>query len=258
MKWCSMDLGEGVHSLNLLCGANLQDELRIAMREIESDDPEVMYEHAKNVSKKYFGKSAITGKWLQTSRDFIISSIIPKQETLFSSVDEYESYIEWKKDNIQKFSIGSKHCSFYGKKNPNGCDGKPLKCHVWQPIGHFVNDCPYKYRNRKPENKLGSPNRTWVAQIQTSDIYECDTSDIYVAESLNYMILDTGCPQNVGGLVWFNCFIDSLSDNFQKLLKLIVQTSLNLVEVKCTFFIWSTSPKFDCKWNSYVIFWCRW
>ena len=51
------------------------------------------------------------------------------------------------------------------------------------------------------------------------------------------MILDTGCPQNVGGLVLFNCFIDSLSDNFQKLLKLIVQTSLNLVEVKYTFFI---------------------
>ena len=38
------------------------NELRIAMREIESDDPEVMYEHAKNVSKKYFGKSAVTGK----------------------------------------------------------------------------------------------------------------------------------------------------------------------------------------------------
>ena len=58
-----MDLGEGVSGLHLLCVANLQDdELRIAMREIESDDPEVMYEHAKNVSKKYFGKSAVTGK----------------------------------------------------------------------------------------------------------------------------------------------------------------------------------------------------
>ena len=58
-----LDLGEGVHRLNLLCGANLQDdELGIAMREIDSDDAENMYKHAKNVSKKYFGKSAITGK----------------------------------------------------------------------------------------------------------------------------------------------------------------------------------------------------
>ena len=38
-----MDLGERVHGLNLLCGANLQDgELRIALREIDSDDPENM------------------------------------------------------------------------------------------------------------------------------------------------------------------------------------------------------------------------
>ena len=90
---------------------------------------------------------------------------------------------------------------FYGKKIVS--DGKPLKCHVCQSIGDFVKDCPYKYRNRKPENRSDLPNRTWVAQIQTSDIYECDTLDIYVAESLNYMILDTGCPKNVAGQVWF-------------------------------------------------------
>ena len=52
-----------------------------------------------------------------------------------------------------------------------------------------------------------------VAQIQISDIYECDTLDIYVAESLSYMIPATGYPRNVAGPVWFNCFIDSLSDN---------------------------------------------
>ena len=125
-----------------------------------------------------------------------------------------QSYTAWKKDkSIQKFLSGSKNCSFYGKKNPNGSDGKPLKCHVCQSTGYFVKVCPYKYRNRKPENRSDSPNRTWVAQIQISDIYECDTLDIYVSESLNYMILATGCPRNVAGPVWFNCFIDSLSDN---------------------------------------------
>ena len=130
------------------------------------------------------------------------------------------------------------------KKNPNGSDGKPLKCHVCQSIRHFVKDCPYKYRNRKPENRADSPNRTWVAQIQTNYIYECDTYDIYVAKSLNYMILDTGCPQNVGGPVWFNCFIDSLSDNlYSKVLKVIVQTSLNLVGVKLYLLYLKYKPK---------------
>ena len=214
MKRYSKDLGERVHGLNLLCGANLQDdELRIAIREIDSDDPKNMYKHAKNALKKYFGKSAITGKGLKTSRDFI--SIIPKQETLFFSVDEYESYIAWKKDrNNQKFSSDSKNSSFYEKKNPNGSDGKPLKCHVCQSTGHFVKDCPNKYRNDKLENRSDSPNRTWAAQIQTSDIYKCDTLDIYVAESLNYMILDTGCPKNVAGWVWFHCFIEAIYSLF--------------------------------------------
>ena len=89
--------------------------------------------HAKNALKKYFGKSAVTGKGLQTSRDFI--SIIPKQETLFSSVDEYESYIAWKKDRSnQKFSSDSKKGSFYGKKNPHGSDSKPLNVMFANPL----------------------------------------------------------------------------------------------------------------------------
>ena len=116
IKRYSKDLGERVHGLNLLCGGNLHDdELRIAIREIDSGDPKNIYKHARNALKKYFGKSAITGKGLQTSRDFI--SIIPKQETLFSSVDEYESYIAWKKDkNNQKFSSDSKKVHFMEKR----------------------------------------------------------------------------------------------------------------------------------------------
>ena len=106
------------------------------MQEIDSDDPENMYKHAKNALKKYLEKSEITGKGLQTSRDF--TSIIPKQETLFFSVDEYESYIAWKTDNSnQKFSSDSKKGLFYGKKNPNISDGKPVKCHTCQSVGNF-------------------------------------------------------------------------------------------------------------------------
>ena len=66
------------------------------------NDPENIYKHAKNVSKKYSGKSAITGKWLQTSRDFFIISIIPKQETLFSSVDKWVIYSMEKRQEYSK------------------------------------------------------------------------------------------------------------------------------------------------------------
>ena len=48
MKLYKMELGERVHGLNLLCGANLSDdELRITMREVDGDKPDDIYEQAK-------------------------------------------------------------------------------------------------------------------------------------------------------------------------------------------------------------------
>jgi len=47
-----MELGERIHRLNLLCGANLDDSsLRLAMREVDGDKPEEMYEQAKKALK---------------------------------------------------------------------------------------------------------------------------------------------------------------------------------------------------------------
>ena len=52
---------------------------------------------------------------------------------------------------------------------------------------------------------------------ENDNAIECRSADTSAGGvALNYMILDTGCPQNVGGSVWIDCFLDSTSDSMRK------------------------------------------
>ena len=96
MKRYKMKLGERVHGLNLLCGANLSDnELRITMREVDGDKPDEMYEQAKRSLKKYYGNSSITN----SSGNDSFTKVI-KQEPLYVD-SEYESYLSWRQRRDQ-------------------------------------------------------------------------------------------------------------------------------------------------------------
>ena len=61
MKRFNMDIGECIHGVNLLSGASLtDDELRIAMREADNENPYKMYNQGKKSLKKYYGSSSIS------------------------------------------------------------------------------------------------------------------------------------------------------------------------------------------------------
>jgi len=94
----NMDLGDRIHGLNLLCGANLSDDdLKIAMREIDYLKPNKIYADAKKSLKKYFGKSAITNSPSSQSNTLPIATMKSKiEQSYFSSIEEYESFVAWK------------------------------------------------------------------------------------------------------------------------------------------------------------------
>ena len=48
-------------------------------------------------------------------------------------------------------------------------------------------------------------------------VVDCKIPDIYVGDAFNYMILDTGCPHNVAGKIWVDCFFEGLSNEELKL-----------------------------------------
>ena len=93
-----MDLGEHIDGLNHLCGTNLPDaELRIAMREVNTEYRNEMYMWAKKSLKKYFGSSSISNN--PTHGWHPVAVATPKQESLFTFVEEYETYVSWKQSN---------------------------------------------------------------------------------------------------------------------------------------------------------------
>ena len=123
-------------------------ELRIAMREVDGDTPNEMYEQAQKALKKYFGNSAITNAQNYSARAVtVVSTPVVKQEPFFSSMEEYETYAAWKqyrsKPNYrQSFNKDSSRPSNSDNnrsqssrtkllhRNPLNSDGKPMTCHV--------------------------------------------------------------------------------------------------------------------------------
>ena len=71
--------GECIHGLNLLCGASLKDdELRIAMREVDNENPNEMYNRAKKSLKKYYGSSSISNQTKAAATSSVQTALIKK------------------------------------------------------------------------------------------------------------------------------------------------------------------------------------
>ena len=119
---------------------------------------------------------------------------------------EYEAFITWKK---QKRFTNNKFERDSRDNESSGADGKPLQCHVCKSIAHYERNCPNK-------KTFDNSNDTYFVYEKDTKVFECEVSDVKVGDSLNYLILDTGCPENVSGVDWLNCFYENLSEK-QKL-----------------------------------------
>ena len=70
---------ERIHELNLLCDASLKDdELRIAMREVDNENPNEMYNQAKRSLKKYYGSSSISNQTKAAATSSVQTALIKK------------------------------------------------------------------------------------------------------------------------------------------------------------------------------------
>ena len=187
-----------------------------------------MFEDAKRSLKKCYGSGSISNSTTKTipfdnDKSFLKQEDRLEYESFLAwkrnqrnehnsdcvgeNFEEHDSYVGWKKTKQGKMASKDKGKSsnvnkkFHGKHNPIGNKGYPLQCHVCRSITHFEEDCPHSESNKS--------SKTLV--VGSSSVIECDVSDVYVGDSMNYMILDTGCPHNVAGKVWFQCYFDSLS-----------------------------------------------
>ena len=96
IKRYELSISERVHGLNLLVSAGLSNEhLRIAMREVDEEQPMEMYEQAQKSLKKYFGRSAITSSGDSNPDAVKVLHPTPARETMSVNKDDYETFIAW-------------------------------------------------------------------------------------------------------------------------------------------------------------------
>ncbi len=167
-----------------------------------------MYKQARDSLKKYFGTSSIISSNVNNSSNI---SIKPEpNEAFFVKPEEFESYMTWKNKKNNTNQNYSNNNNYGLKKNFLGKNGLPVKCYICQSIYHLARTCPEKKRNR-----YSSYDRT-TYYVNSNEVNNCYVSEPSVGESFNYMILDTGSPQNVAGRIWTDCFLNSLDEDMTK------------------------------------------
>ena len=233
-----MALDDELQAYILLDGARLSsDDLKIAMRELDNDKPNEMYSAAKKALKKYFGKGAIStlAKGNDDGEEAI--KVVMHGDRDVSDQEEWESFAAWRK--WKNGPVGNKRGfgrtrgydgGRYRNKpvlervNPKGSDGNIMSCHACQSIAHLVRYCPHKIgQSSKGGENFSNINNVNFGKSddvskekditiirEESPFVECDVSLTQSSKTLSYAILDTGCPTNVSGTVWADCYVQSL------------------------------------------------
>ena len=139
-------------------------------------------------------------------------------------VNEYKTHVGWKEYRSNKYNTANQNNQPYTdtksisdkspliKKNPTGRNDQQLQCYICCLTAHFARNCPHKPSSNY-NNMRYSPNEAYVATLNPA-VIECDISNIKVLHKSNHMILDTVCPQNVAGKVWFDYFIGTFDTKF--------------------------------------------
>ena len=103
-------------------------------------------------------------------------------------------------------------------RNPLKKNGEVSRCDICDSINHWASNCPDKiYYNQQPsssddETHNESPLSHQVTLFQSSLITETQQK-VFVSETLNSAVLDSGATANVAGKAWLDCYLGSLSDS---------------------------------------------
>ena len=102
--------------------------------------------------------------------------------------------------------------------NPLGYDGNPSTCHICGSINHWARGCPEKSENQDNNQEAyliyHGEQAEYTLMASAKNISDNDTS--LLGETIGCMVLDSGTTSTVGGLTWFDCFVETLTDDLRK------------------------------------------
>ena len=183
---------------------------------------ELTYEDMKKQLKKIFGDS---------SKDFGgVDTSIVKIESIMESTEDSEIFYgnnnyknrrasDWRgrgrvaargfnRGSRQESSAQASSASKLRGKNPL-INGVVSRCSICDSINHWAANCPDAtyYGQGQSDEEIDHH----VTLFQSNLILE-EQLKVFVSESFNAAILDSGATGNVTGEVWLKCYMDSLSD----------------------------------------------
>lgn len=98
-------------------------------------------------------------------------------------------------------------------RNPPDSNGKTSRCSICDSLMHWAKDCPHK-----EETFLQTEETYYQVVLFQNDIENPDSLPTLLHETLNSAVLDCGASSTCGGRLWFNCFVDSLTQEERKLI----------------------------------------
>ena len=98
-------------------------------------------------------------------------------------------------------------------RNPLNEKGEVTRCVICESVNHWASNCPDKvyYSEDQVEDSAEEEPSHQVTLFQ-SNLITNSQMKVFVSETLNTAVLDSGATANVAGQTWINCYIDSLSN----------------------------------------------
>ena len=208
-----MSLSTDVMAYRLLKSANLSEtHEQLAKATI----PELTYDAMKTQLRKIFGDVS------QSKTERCDLGAVKAEPSFYQSSNRGYNYEKSKKkqfrpwDKNKKFStnrnqVRSKQ-SIKGR-NPLDKNGEVSRCDMCDSINHWRSNCPdaIYYNSDRSDTSEDSPDETHKITLFQSSLVMNDQFNVFVTETLNNAVLDSGATANVAGKMWTKCYLDSLS-----------------------------------------------
>ena len=206
-----MSLSTEIMAYRLLKSANLsENHEQLAKATI----PQLSYDAMKTQLKKIFGDAS---EKKQDSNDL---GAIKSESPFYQSAGNecyygdnkpkrYQTKKKFYKNKYQKNVKQSRQ-----GRNPMNKKGEVSRCDICDSINHWASNCPdaVYYQDCSESSDDSSEDAHQITLFQ-SNLVMNDQFNIFLSETLNTAVLDSGAPTNVAGKTWTKCYLNSLSED---------------------------------------------
>ena len=243
-----LELPDGVRAYRLLKSANVTAEKEQLAR---ATLPSLTYDNMKAQLKKIFNDCSTSFAAVKVEPTYKASHEVAEAEAYYARGGGHNSFRgggfrrgrgRFYNRGYTNFHRGSTHpkstqpgAQTQGpsdsqksrrKLNPLDYNGQVSLCSVCGSRFHWARDCPDAHDAPtlvvKSENDCEVETEpimiTWLADLWQPTANK-DVENVFLSETLNFAVVDSGCSRTVCGETWMQCCLDSLSESDSKIVE---------------------------------------